>query len=169
MNINSDNSLAVFKWLATVLSVAITLPGCFDSKYAMVFILATCVFIFGKLVDNIEGIVKHNPTWQIIICIIGTFIGVVAIGCCFYYISAISNATQIIAGETVHLTSDVDMKKYPFFSNSFLSSILFWILCFYVFEDTLLCGCEIAKYIKTKRKVSFYKKEQKKLTNIFIL
>lgn len=190
MNTNGNCGLGTLKWLMTILSFAIALPGYFDSSSKITFILTVCVFNFGKLIENIEGITQHRTILHTFFCIIGSVLGGVAIGFCFYYFAAISNVTQIvevpgmrIKEETeavwedveeqlqtednlIKLYSDTDMSKYPLFKGEIFYGILFFVLIYFIIQDTVFCGCEYCKYISAKRKVLLSVKKANKLLDV---
>lgn len=190
MNTNDNCGLATFKWLVTILSFAIALPGYFDNKSKIAFILTVCVFTFGKFIENIEGIIRHKTIFHTIFCVVGSLLGGIAIGFCFYYFSAISNVTQIvevpetrITGEAVSETaetqiqtdnslvklySDADMSKYPFFKGDIFYGILFLVLIYFIVQETIFCGCEFCKYINTKKKVLLSAKKSNKLLDVSV-
>lgn len=197
--------LIIFKWLVTIMSLVIAIPALFDEPSRIAFILTSCVFIFAKFVDNIEGISKYKTNFQAIICIIGSVVGAIAIGLCFYYFAAIFNETKFISSvnmqsnietemeqadaqifpsmetnigmasvfnqvsadkEDEAMSFDIDMSKYPLFSGEFFYNFLFGVLLFYLFEETLFGGCELCKYLNTKRKLMSKRKRIIKILNI---
>lgn len=189
MNTNDNCGLATFKWLATILSFAIALPGYFDSSSKIAFILTVCVFVFGKFIENIEGITRHRSIFHTFFCVIGSVLGGIAIGFCFYYFAAISNVTQIVEiPETmveeelqvvdedevqtdvslVKLISDADMSKYPLFKGDIFYGILFCVLIYFIIQETIFCGCEFCKYINTKKKVLLSVKKTNKLLDVSV-
>lgn len=189
MNTNDNCGMATFKWLATLLSFAIALPGYFDSSSKIAFILTACVFSFGKFVENIEGITRHKTIFHTFFCVLGSIFGAVAIGFCFYYFAAISNVTNIVevsevktaietevaVGEelqtetgSVQLFSDSDMSKYPLFKGEFLYVLLFCVLVYFIIQETIFCGCEFCKYIITKKKILLSAKTSNQLLDISI-
>ena len=191
MNTNDNCGMATFKWLATLLSFAISLPGYFDSNSKIAFILTACVFIFGKFIENIEGITHHKTIFHTLFCIIGSIAGGIAIGFCFYYFAAISNVTQIVETPkteistevtteesletdaksedvSINLVSDKDMSKYPLFEGEVFYGVLFFVLVYYIIQETIFCGCEFCKYINTKRKVLLSVKKSNKLLDISV-
>ena len=176
MGTNDNCGMAVFKWLATVLSFAIALPAAFDNNTQIAFILTACVFIFCKFVDNVEGIANYRTKLHTFICMTGSFIGGIAIGFCFYYFAAIANVTQITNTfttdtkvlDTVKLESNANMITYPLFTDETFLNILFLTLIFYVVEETILCGCVFCKYYNTKNKILSYKKGKDSLLDIQI-
>lgn len=192
MNTNDNCGLATFKWLVTILSFAIALPGYFDSSSKITFILTVCVLAFGKFIENIEGMTRHRTIFHTVFCVIGSVLGGVAIGFCFYYFAAISNVTQIveisetsITGEMetvsedvedqvqtddslVKLTSDADMSKYPLFEGEIFYGILFVVLVYFIIQETVFCGCEFCKYFNTKKKVLLSVKKSNKLLDVSV-
>ena len=172
MNTNDNCGMATFKWLTTILSFAIALPGYFDGKSKIAFILTACVIVFGKLIENIEGVTKYKTVFHTIFCVVGSVLSVIAIGLCFYYFAAISNVTQIVQvdpaydvirteeieenqdnKDSVQLISDADMGKYPFFEGESFYALLFFVLIYFIIQETVFCGCEYCKYIYTKKRV----------------
>lgn len=95
MNTNDNCGFAMFKWLATILSFAITLPGYFLDSSKMAFVITACVFIFCKFIENIEGITLNRTIFHSIACMVGSVIAVLIIGLCFYYFAAVFNCTEI--------------------------------------------------------------------------
>ena len=110
MNTNDNCAMATFKWLATLLSFAISLPGYFDDKSKIAFILTVCVFVFGKFIENVEGIMQHKTLFHTMFCVIGSFLGVIAISLCFYYFAAISNVTQLVENVGVEVEAENEME-----------------------------------------------------------
>lgn len=182
MDTNDNCGMATFKWLATILSFAISLPGYFDSSSKIAFILTACVIIFGKFIENVEGITRHKTIFHTILCIIGSTVGVIAIGFCFYYFSAISNVTQVvempmiknnvkespIGDSSVKLVSDANMSNYPLFKGENFCSLLFFVLIYFIIQETIFCGCEFCKYINTKRKILLSLEKPNELLDITI-
>lgn len=191
MNTDDNCGLAMFKWLAMLLSFAIALPGYFDDNSKIAFILTSCVIIFGKFIDNIEGIIRYRIIFHTFFCIIGSAIGAIAIGFCFYYFAAISNVTQIVEiskmetnaevyvenvleddvdveDVSIQLVSDKDMSKYPLFEGEFFYGFLFLVLIYQIIQDTIFCGCEFCKYINTKRRILLSMKKSNKLLDISV-
>lgn len=197
MRTDDNCGLAIFKWLATILSFAISLPAYFDGSSKIAFILTVCVFAFGKLIENVEGIIRNKTIFHTVFCIIGSVLGATAIGFCFYYFAAISNVTQVVEENkvqteisteirigienkvidnnveqtkesSVKLFSDADMSKYPLFKGEFFYGILFFILVYYIIQETIFCGCEFCKYIITKKKVLLSVKKTSMLLDISV-
>lgn len=184
MNTNDGCGMATFKWLATILSFAISLPAYFDESSKMAFILTVCVFVFGKFIENVEGISQYTSNFHTIFCIIGSIIGVIAIGICFYFFAAISNVTEIVKTDNnysienndqddineddkeIQLFSEEDMSKYPLFNGENLYIFLFMILLFYIGEETVFCGCDFCKYVQTKNKIKLIKNKNNDLLDI---
>lgn len=164
MSTNDNCGMVIFRWLVTIMSLVIALPAMFDPAAQTTFILTSCVFIFSKFVDNMEGISKHRVQFHTGFCMIGSAVGAIAIGFCFYYFAAIFNETQFVASGNTEMTAD--MEKYPLFGNGSFYVILFCALMFYLFEETLFGGFELYKYFNTKKKLSLRKARKLKVLNI---
>lgn len=190
MNTNDNCGFAMFKWLATILSFAIALPGVFFDSSKMAFVITACVFIFCKFIENIEGITLNRTIFHSIVCMISSVIAVLVIGLCFYYFAAIFNVTeishkskettsdQIVAqaiqneeneqSEAVWLMSNKEMSHCPLFKGKGFYLILFLALAWYVLVETIFCGFDFAKYLFTRIKISSSKKQMNKVLDISI-
>lgn len=189
MNTNDNCWSATFKWLATVLSFAVTLPGYFNNNSKMAFILTACVLVFGKLVENIEGIIYHKAIFHTFFCVVGSLVGVFAVGLCFYYFAAMSNVTQIIGipdiktsavvedkGHTINddldndskmvVANEEDMSGYPLVNEESFYVLLFFSLIYFIAQETIFCGCEFCKYINTKKRILLGTKKSNQLLDV---
>lgn len=190
MSTDDNCGVIIFKWLVTIMSLVIVLPALFDNETRIAFTLTSCVFIFSKFVDNMEGISKYKTYFQTVFSIIGSIVGAIAIGLCFYYFAAIFNETRIVPSASIEKevsvekevivetvdedlygdietpTSTIDMQKYPFFRGDSFYILLFITLLFYLFEETIFGGCELCKYLNTKKKLTSRRKRRPRILNI---
>lgn len=109
MGTNDNYSLMVFKWLVTIMSLVIIIPALFDGTTRIAFILTSCVYIFSKFIDNIEGISKYRDLFRTFCCIMGSIVGAIAVGMCFYYFAAIFNETKFVSSVNTEAEVEVDV------------------------------------------------------------
>lgn len=94
-------SVFIFKFLFTVLSLAIILPGIIFNDYKNV-VLSYAIFSFTKITDNINGLYEHNYFKWIFSEIV---LGIITTCFCFFYIAAdsIYNFQQIFQSKPIYI------------------------------------------------------------------
>ena len=191
MDANDNCGLAIFKWMVTIISFTIALPCYFHTGTKVAFVLTSCVFIISKFIDNIEGIGKYKTQFHTIFCIIGSLIGALSIGVCFYFFAVIFNETsvevqmeeivyevdnsdidkkikdeKVSKQEKIYFVSNVERDKYPLLKNDIFYFFLFITLLFYIGEETIFGGCQLVKYITTKKRIARKKNKAPMIMNI---
>lgn len=141
---NNNIFVSVFKFLFTVLSLVIILPGVFENDYR-ILTLSFAVFILCKLVDNIYEIVcaKHIIFF---INLIQFLLGIISVAICFFYIAVIFSINGI--------DKDVqNIDKYPLIGSSDYPYIFILLTGVYVMSDLFLLIKDFYLNLKTKQSV----------------
>lgn len=82
-------SISIFRFLFTILSLAIIVPCMWGSDYA-VLTLSFTVFSFSKIVDSVDGILQRRNVF-FLLYVIECFISIIAVSFCFFYLSVFVN------------------------------------------------------------------------------
>lgn len=142
---NNNIFVSVFKFLFTALSLAIILPGAFESDYR-ILTLSFAVFVFGKITDNIIEI-QSKKSFEFFINLFECILGILAVFLCFFYLAAFLNVS--LSSQNISALSN-----YPVIGSCIYPIIIKIIIGIYIFFDLVLLLSFIHKMQLTKEQVS---------------
>ena len=112
---------SIFRFLATVLAVAIVLPGVFLADNSS-FVLSFAVLVFARLVDSVKGAVVRKGVMQVFHSL-ECLLDIGSLGCFFFYMALFMNM-KISDGHVCNYMMIVASAMYVF-SDFFFCMLLF--------------------------------------------